>query len=66
VQFLRYRQEISQLREQPQWYSALTENCTTPIERLAKLGARRSWWGWKLFLNGYLDELPYELAHAGC
>jgi hypothetical protein len=23
---------------------------------------RRSWWSWKLFLNGYLDELAYDLG----
>jgi len=30
-------------------------NCTTTIQRLARSGERRSWWSWKLVLNGYLD-----------
>ena len=45
---LRYLAEINRLRERPQWYNALTENCTTAIKRLAGSDARRSWWSWKL------------------
>jgi hypothetical protein len=59
---LRYLQEVNQLRERPQWYNALTENCTTAITRLAGADARRSWWSWKLLLNGYLDELAYDIG----
>jgi len=62
VLLLRYLQEVNQLRERPQWYNALTENCTTAIQRLAGPGERRSWWSWKLFLNGYLDELAYDIG----
>jgi hypothetical protein len=29
---------------------------------LAAPDERRSWWSWKLFLNGYLDELAYEIG----
>jgi hypothetical protein len=57
---LRYLDEVNQLRERPRWYNALTHNCTTAIQRLARVGQRRSWWSWKLFLNGYLDELAYD------
>jgi hypothetical protein len=62
VLLLRYLDEINRLRERPQWYNALTHNCTTAIQRLARVGARRSWWSWKLFLNGYLDELAYDIG----
>jgi hypothetical protein len=62
VLLLRYLEEVNQLRERPQWYNALTENCTTAIQRLARSGARRSWWSWKLFVNGYLDELAYDIG----
>jgi hypothetical protein len=57
---LRYLQEVNHLRERPEWYNALTENCTTAIKRIAGADARRSWWSWKLVLNGYLDELAYD------
>ena len=59
---LRYLTEVNQLRARPQWYNALTENCTTAIQRLARSGARRSWWSWKLVVNGYLDELAYDIG----
>jgi membrane protein implicated in regulation of membrane protease activity len=62
VLLLRYLVEINQLRERPQWYNALTGNCTTAIHRLARAGARRSWWSWKLLVNGYFDELAYEIG----
>ena len=62
VLLLRYLQELNQLRERPEWYNALTDNCTTAIQRLARSGERRSWWSWKLFLNGYLDELAYDIG----
>jgi len=59
---LRYVEAVNELHERPQWYNALTENCTTGIQRLAASGARRSWWSWKLFVNGYLDELGYDIG----
>jgi len=52
VLLLRYLEEVNQLRKRPQWYNALTDNCTTGIQRLARAGERRSWRSWKLFLNG--------------
>jgi hypothetical protein len=59
---LRYLEEVNRLRARPQWYNALTENCTTAIKRLAGGDTRRSWWSWKLVLNGYLDELAYDIG----
>jgi hypothetical protein len=59
---LRYLAEVNRLREQPEWYNALTDNCTTAIHRIAHGDARRSWWSWKLFLNGHFDELAYDLG----
>jgi hypothetical protein len=58
--FLAYLHDINQLAEHPAWYNALSENCTTAIYRLVRPYAIRSWWSWKLFVNGYLDELAYE------
>jgi hypothetical protein len=56
---LRYLAEVNRLHDRPHWYNALTENCTTAIKRIAGADTRRSWWSWKLVLNGYLDELAY-------
>src|SRR5580765_2455589 len=55
-------QPVSQLRERPQWYNALTDNCTTAIQRLARSGERQSWCSRKLLVNGYLDELAYDIG----
>ena len=60
--FVQYVEDMNRLAERPEWYNALTENCTTSIYRLAQPYAVRSWWSWKLFANGYLDELAYELG----
>jgi hypothetical protein len=57
---LGYLDAVNQLRDRPQWYNALTQNCTTTIQHIARPFERRNWWSWKLFLNGYMDELGYE------
>jgi hypothetical protein len=59
---LSYVRAINALRERPEWYNALTENCTTAIKRIAGPYQTRSWWSWKLFLNGRLDELAYDIG----
>ncbi|HXV37797.1 MAG TPA: DUF4105 domain-containing protein, partial [Myxococcota bacterium] len=59
---LNYLEAINRLHERPQWYNALTDNCTTTIQRLASGFQRRSWWSWRLLLNGRLDELAYEIG----
>jgi hypothetical protein len=59
---LGYLEQVNRLRQKPKWYNALTENCTTAIQRIARPLERRSWWSWKLFLNGYLDELAYDIG----
>ena len=59
---LSYVRAINRVREQPEWYNALTENCTTAIQRIAGPYQTRNWWSWKLFLNGRLDELAYDIG----
>jgi hypothetical protein len=59
---VKYLRAVNGLRARPQWYNALTENCTTAIRRIAGSDTRRSWWSWKLFLNGHLDELAYDIG----
>lgn len=60
--FLRYLEQVNRLRDQPEWYNALTQNCTTTIRGLAAPVAQRAWRSWKLYLNGHLDELAYDLG----
>jgi hypothetical protein len=58
--FLDYLREINSLTQRPEWYNALTTNCTTSIRGHAKPYARRRWPSWKIIINGYVDELAYD------
>jgi hypothetical protein len=57
--FLDYLREVNSLRDHPQWYNALTGNCTTGIRGHTEpyLPSRTNW---RLFVNGLLDEMLYE------
>jgi hypothetical protein len=55
-----YLDEVNQLDTHPEWYNALTQNCTTTIRGHAQnIGAGGSM-DWRLLANGHLDELLYE------
>jgi hypothetical protein len=57
-----YLAKVNQLAERPEWYNALTHNCTTTIRGHAKNVGPVSGWDWRLLANGHLDELLYERA----
>lgn len=59
---LGYLAQVNALHDEPEWYNALTDNCTTTIQHLAAPLEQRSWRSWKLILNGYLDELAYDIG----
>jgi hypothetical protein len=55
-----YLNEVNQLADHPEWYNALTQNCTTTIRGHAQnIGAGGNL-DWRLLANGHLDELLYE------
>ncbi len=59
--FLIYVNYLNKLRNRPEWYNALTRNCTTTLD--SQIGATVSNpqpWNYQLLLNGTLDELLYE------
>ena len=58
--FVNYLRYVNRLREQPVWYNALTHNCTTAIRGHRPPTRSRALRGWKILLNGYIDELAYE------
>ncbi len=60
--FLDYLHRASQLREHPEWYNALTNNCTTNIAlHVADSGQRNfSRWDWRILLDGHADKMLYE------
>jgi hypothetical protein len=55
-----YLEVIERLAHHPRWYNAFAQNCTTTIRvHLKHVGVARAL-NWRLFANGYLDELMYE------
>ena len=59
--FLDYLKTANYLHDHPQWYNALTSNCTTNVmpHLMADTG-RRAPLDWRLLLNGHADEMAYE------
>ena len=58
--FLDYLLAVNSLKQRPEWYNALTSNCTSNIRGHTRPYARKSRWSWKLVINGYVDELAYD------
>jgi hypothetical protein len=55
-----YLKIANELAVRPQWYNALTHNCTTTIRRHAQHVAPGNPFDWRILVNGKLDELGYE------
>jgi hypothetical protein len=58
--FLDYIRYINRLKEKPEWYNALTGNCTTQIRGHTAPYTGKTRWDWRILLNGQLDEMAYE------
>ena len=61
VRFHDYLTAMNQLRERPQWYNAITNNCTTSI-RTQHDKTKRTPWDWRILVNGFADEMLYEIG----
>jgi hypothetical protein len=59
--FLQYVCRISELHARPEWYNAVTTNCTTSI-RSQHDAKDRVPWDWRILANGKADEMLYELG----
>jgi hypothetical protein len=57
---VKYLDEVNRLADHPQWYNALTQNCTTTIRGHAQHVGAGGRLDWRLLANGHLDELLYE------
>ncbi len=57
-----YVRHLNRLHEQPEWYNALTTNCTTSIRGDIKttLGHPERRFDWRLLANGFMDEMMYQ------
>ncbi len=59
--FLLYADYLDKLRVHPEWYNALTRNCTTTLDTQIAADVRNPQpWNYQLLLNGTLDELLYD------
>ena len=63
--FLDYLKEVNRLKEQPEWYNALTGNCTTSIRQHTAPYNPNAQLDWRLIVNGYLDRMIYEQGTLG-
>lgn len=59
ARFLEYLRRMNQLYARPEWYNAITSNCTTNI-RTQHVVAKPAPWDWRILVNGKGDELLYE------
>lgn len=58
--FLDYLREVNSLKDHPQWYRAITTNCTTSIRHHTAQFNPDARWDWRIIVNGYIDEMLYE------
>ncbi len=60
--FLDYLKSINRMKEEPEWYNAVTSNCTTNIRVHTQASAQGppAPWDWRLLLNGRADEMLYK------
>lgn len=59
--FLTYVDRLNRLHDRPEWYNALTRNCTTTLDHeISQDLPDPKPWTYRLLLNGTLDELLYE------
>jgi hypothetical protein len=55
-----YLMKVNRLADHPQWYNALTQNCTTTIRGHAQSIGAGGRLDWRLLANGHVDQLLYE------
>jgi hypothetical protein len=59
--FLTYSRYLNHLKDRPEWYNALTRNCTTTLDKQISAEVDRPQpWNYQFLLNGTLDELLYD------
>ena len=58
--FLDYIREINSLAEKPEFYNALTTNCTTSILTHTRVNQGGLPLSWKVLLSGYIPQYLYE------
>ena len=60
--FLDYLRGLNRLKDKPQWYNALTANCTTDIWKHVAPHYPKVKFDWRVFASGHIPEMVYELG----
>lgn len=60
--FKDYVKKINQLKDRPQWYNTLTDNCTSNIANHIEAFQQDLRYSWKILLSGYAAEYAYEMG----
>jgi hypothetical protein len=55
-----YLEEVDRLAKTPEWYNALTHNCTTTIRTHVRQAHIYRTFDWRILANGRGDEMLYE------
>jgi hypothetical protein len=58
--FLDYLRQVNRLKDRPEWYNALTSNCTTNIRGHTAPYNPDAKLDWRILINGHVDEFVYE------
>ena len=58
--FLDYLRQVNRLHDRPEWYNALTSNCTTNIRGHTAPYTGKTKLDWRIIVNGFIDEMMYE------
>jgi Domain of unknown function (DUF4105) len=59
--FLTYVRYLNHLKDHPEWYNALTRNCTTTLDKqISSKVVNPQPWNYQFLVNGTLDELLYD------
>jgi hypothetical protein len=62
VLFLDYLRRANRLNKEPEWYNALTDNCSTGVRLHSQAAGNAKPWDWRLLLNGHMDARAYDLG----
>jgi hypothetical protein len=60
--FLDYLHSVNKLRQKPEWYNALTSNCTTDIRKHIVPYYPEATFDWRILASGHVAEKAYELG----
>jgi len=60
--FLDYLGSVNRLKARPQWYNALTANCTTDIWKHIVPYYPKAKFDWRILASGHVDKMAYDLG----